>query len=97
MNTLVYLGIIISTLVSTIIIYYIVLHWIIPKIEGFKEQDKKEDSKKDGNILLNLISKMKRMTTHLVSPSTWIERIQMINMSPTELARRHLKSLAKSE
>jgi hypothetical protein len=40
---------------------------------------------------------MKRMTKHLVSPSTWIERIEMVNMSPAELARRHLKSIAKTE
>ena len=91
MNNLFYLGIVISTLVSTLILYYIVKHWILPKIEGFRDKDTQ------ANPLLNVISKMKRMTKYLVSPATWIERIEMINMSPAELARRHLKSIAKTE
>lgn len=96
MNTLFFLGIVISTLVSTLIIYYITFYWLIPKIEGFKQDEKKPDSQV-GNPLLNLISKMKRMTSYLISPSMWIERIEMVNMSPADLARRHLKSIAKTE
>jgi hypothetical protein len=96
MNNLFYLGIVISTLLSTFILYYIVTYWILPKIEGFKQDEKKPDSQ-IGNPLLNLISKMKRMTSYLISPSMWIERIEMVNMSPAELARRHLKSIAKTE
>ena len=92
MNNFFYVGIVISTLLSTLIIYYIVKRWVLPKIEGFKQTEDKQE-----NPLLNLISKMKRMTNHLVSPSTWIERIEMVNMSPAELARRHLKSIAKTE
>ena len=92
MNNFFYLGIVISTLLSTLIIYAIVTRWVLPKIEGFKQTEDKQE-----NPLLNLISKMKRMTKHLVSPSTWIERIEMMNMSPADLARRHLKSIAKTE
>lgn len=43
------------------------------------------------NILINLVSQMKRITSNLADPKMLMDRLDMASMSPVELARRHLQ------
>lgn len=50
----------------------------------------------DGS-LGGILSTVQRVSSVLLQPSTWTDRIEMYTMSPVELARRYLKSQAKEE
>lgn len=97
MRTFLLTAVVLSTLVSTVVVYYILKHWFV-RMEGFEgELPEKEDAAKEPNVLLSLVSRLKRISGFLTTSSNWTERIQMSNMSPMELARRHIKSNAKEE
>jgi len=59
--------------------------------EGFAEEKEKEKEK--ANPLLSLVAQLKRMSTTLVDPAMWADRLEMSTMSPVELARRHLQKM----
>ena len=44
------------------------------------------------NALLSLMGNLKRMSGYLINPTTWTDRITIMNMTPTELARHYIKS-----
>ena len=44
------------------------------------------------NPLLSLMGNLKRMSGYLINPTTWTDRIEIMNMTPTELARHYIKS-----
>ena len=50
----------------------------------------------DGSIG-GILATVQRVSSVLLQPSTWTDRIEMYTMSPVELARRYLKSQAKEE
>jgi hypothetical protein len=49
------------------------------------------------NVLVSLVNKLKRISTSMSNPAEWIERIELSNLSATDLARRHLKASRPSE
>ena len=101
MKTILLVAVVLSTLISTLVLYYLARRWVLAgRMEGFEgELPEKEgsDETEDTNVLLSLVSQLKRMGGFLTTASNWTERIQMTNMSPMELARRHIKSNAKAE
>ena len=51
-----------------------------------------ENASKDaGNILVNLIGKLKHVSGYLSDSKVWSDRIEMFQMDPMDLARRELK------
>jgi hypothetical protein len=58
--------------------------------EGFA--DKSPETVAEPNALLSLMGNLKRMSGYLINPTTWTDRIAIMNMSPTELARHYIKS-----
>lgn len=44
------------------------------------------------NPLLSLMGNLKRMSGYLINPTTWTDRFELMNMTPTELARHYIKS-----
>lgn len=69
--------------------------------EGF-ESAKEEPLPRSGaamepHPLVGVMGTIRRLSTKLMDISMWKERIAMSNMSPVELARLHLKSIATSE
>ena len=59
-------------------------------IEGFLEVPNVD------NVLLDLMSKMKRVTGYLTDSTILSERIAFVSMSPVELARHYIKSQINS-
>ena len=57
--------------------------------EGFAEEEKE----KEINPLISLVAQLKRMSTKLVDPAMWVDRLEMSTMTPVELARRHLQKV----
>jgi len=51
----------------------------------------------DERSLGGILKTIQRVSATLLQPSTWTDRIEMYNLSPTDLARRYLKSQAKAE
>ena len=45
------------------------------------------------NVLVDLMSNVKRISGYLTDRNVWSERLQMATMNPTELARKHLREL----
>jgi hypothetical protein len=68
-------------------------------MEGFEGElpDDEGAAEKDPNVLLSLVARLKRMSGFLVSSANWKDRIEMVNMNPMDLARRHIKSNTKAE
>ena len=68
-------------------------------IESNKEyfaNEKGEKDEKDGSFG-SILSTINRVSSILLQPSTWTERIEMHTLSPVDLARRYLKSQATVE
>ena len=59
-------------------------------IEGFLEVPNVD------NVLLDVISKLKRVTSYLTDSTVLSERIAFAGMSPVELARHYIKSQTNS-
>ena len=55
------------------------------------------DTEKEDGTFGGIMASVKRVSGILLQPGTWTDRIEMHSMSPTELARRYLKSTAKAE
>jgi hypothetical protein len=62
--------------------------------EGFQA---KPTAKPTPNPLAELVKKLTSMSKYLSDTAMWKERITMVNMTPIELARRHLDQLAKNK
>jgi len=58
--------------------------------EGFASDD-------TNNALLNAMAQMKKVSAHITNPSNWLERFEMMSLSPVDLARRYIKSQRKTE
>jgi len=58
--------------------------------------EKGEKGEKDGSFG-SILSTINRVSSILLQPSTWTERIEMHTLSPVDLARRYLKSQATVE
>ena len=56
----------------------------------------KEGFQAEGNALVNLVGNIKRINTYLVDPAMWTDRIEMLTMSPVDLARREIRKRLKS-
>jgi hypothetical protein len=48
-------------------------------------------------LLKNVMGPIRRLSSIVLNPTNWKDRISMATMSPTELARMHLQSLQKVE
>ena len=66
-------------------LYYIVRYGTCK--EGFQDE---------GNALVNLVGNIKRINTYLVDPTMWTDRIEMLTMSPVDLARREIRKRLKA-
>jgi hypothetical protein len=64
----------------------------LQRVEGFENRNELVD-----NALLSLMGNLKRISGYLVNPATWSERIDLMYLTPTELARRHINSEANVE
>jgi len=62
--------------------------------EGFTDtKTTMAKAKKDtDNALLTVMSHMKKVSAHIMSPTNWIERFELMSLSPVELARRYINS-----
>jgi hypothetical protein len=73
---------IISTILTIGLVYYLYKNSSYGK-EGFQSEEAP-------NALLSLVANVKRINKYLINPETWIERFELLRMSPVELARREL-------
>ena len=78
------------TLLTTIMTLFGV-YWYVQtnKKEGFENVEE--------NPLVTVMGTIRRLSTTLMDVNLWKERITMSSMSPVDLARFHLNSIAKSE
>jgi hypothetical protein len=64
--------------------------------EGFADKSSDTEAVAEAeagpNPLLSLMGNLKRMSGYLINPTTWTDRITIMNMTPTELARHYIKS-----
>ena len=60
--------------------------------EGFQNPENP-----DIKALFGTLKKLKRIGSHFADIGNWKERIEMMKMSPTQLARRYIKSQQKAE
>lgn len=69
--------------------------------EGFTDSNKKSPSPNPDVISYKLITSVmqpiRRLSSIILNPTNWKERISMASMTPTELARMYLKSQQKVE
>jgi hypothetical protein len=66
--------------------------FFVQRVEGFENRNELVD-----NALVSLMGNLKRISGYLVNPVTWSERIDLMYLTPTELARRHINSQANVE
>lgn len=62
--------------------------------EGFQASTRKSEKP---NPLIKLVKKLGVMTKYLSDPKMWKDRIEMVGMSPADLARRHLNSMKQQK
>jgi hypothetical protein len=60
--------------------------------EGFADTATASATAAGPNPLLSLMGNLKRMSGYLINPTTWTDRFELMNMTPTELARHYIKS-----
>jgi len=82
--------IVLAILALTILVVSAV--FFIQRVEGFENRNDLVD-----NALVSLMGNLKRISGYLVNPVTWSERIDLMYLTPTELARRHINSEANVE
>lgn len=63
--------------------------------EGFQTQAAAENP--DINALFGALKKLKRLGSHFADIRNWKERIEMMKLTPAQLARRYIKSQQKAE
>ena len=68
--------------------------FVLKRVEGFAGENRNELV---DNALVSLMGNLKRISGYLVNPATWSERIDLMYLTPTELARRHINSEANVE
>lgn len=69
--------------------------YIIHNTEGFTDSNKKATLNPDAvsyQLLTTVMAPIRRLSTIILNPANWAERISMASMTPTELARMHLQS-----
>ncbi len=77
----------------TIFLVYAYFRWGKCGCEGFQNPMENPDI----NALFGALKKLKRLGSHFADIRNWKERIEMMKLSPTELARRYIKSQQKAE
>lgn len=97
---IIYIFVVISTLLTVAALWSFFKYGTCmprPRIEGFKSAQTKIDhaTKKVDNALLNVMSQVKRMNAFLTDTTVWKERIELATMSPSDLARKYIKSQRK--
>jgi len=85
-------GLVVSTLLTIGIVYWYFTSRTVRK-EGFQDGGDKPEQANIAKILATI----KRLGGSLMNVSTWTERMALSQMTPTELARKHLNSLNKTE
>jgi len=80
-----------------ILALFLVLYTSSKKHEGFANKSVQKEEKEEPNVLLSLMGNLKRMSGYIVNPTTWSDRFEIMNMTPTELARRYIKSQSNVE
>ena len=94
-----------TCVLATLLLVALILYFPYRRVEGFATEPNrgkskhKRDSKRSANVdnaLLALVGQLKHMMGYVSNPADWIERIQIMNLTPAELARRHLKATAKA-
>lgn len=66
--------------------------------EGFKNTPAPVDSKKKiQNPLIDLVSKLTKMSKYFTNKETWTDRIETAFMSPGDLARRYIRKQKEKE
>jgi hypothetical protein len=86
---------ILSTLL-TVFLIYAYFRWGdcgCRRTEGFAAAAENPDI----NALFGALKKLKRLGSHFADIGNWKERIEMMKLTPTELARRYIKSQQKAE
>ena len=86
--------IVLAILAMTILVVSAVFFFFVQRVEGFAGEDR---NKLVDNALVSLMGNLKRISGYLVNPATWSERIDLMYLTPTELARRHINSEANVE
>jgi len=84
--------IVLAILALTILVVSAVFFFFVQRMEGFENRNELVD-----NALVSLMGNLKRISGYLVNPVTWSERIDLMYLTPTELARRHINSEANVE
>jgi len=82
------IAIIMITLLFLLSLYIVIKRW--KTVEGFLEVPNVD------NVLLDLVSKLKRVSGYLTDPNIISERIAFASMSPVELARHYIKTQTNS-
>lgn len=95
MKLLAALFLILSTLL-TVFLIYAYFRWGKCGCAGEGFQNPAADNP-DIKALFGALNKLKRIGSHFADIGNWKERIEMMKMSPTQLARRYIKSQQKAE
>ena len=85
--------IVLAMLAMTILVVAVIAA-VSVRTEGFDGGNRQELV---DNALLSLMGNLKRISGYLVNPATWSERIDLMYLTPTELARRHINSQGNVE
>ena len=73
------------SIILTIYIVYYFYEYGTCNAEGFESEEAKP-----ANSLISIISTLKRVNGYLTDPKMWTDRLEMLKLSPVELARREL-------
>lgn len=69
-------------------------------IEGFTDKIKKGSTSPElatYELITSVIKPIRRLTSIVLNPSEWKDRVNMATMSPVQLARMYLQSKQKTE
>ena len=70
-----------------VLAFLVILMEITPHKEGF-ESNTQEMSKQ---LLANVMPPIRRLSSMLLNPNVWMERITQMHQTPTEMAREYLR------
>jgi hypothetical protein len=92
--------VILSTLLTIVMMYSLIRYGKCGsnKIEeGFSttKGKLKKAKKETGNALLNVIAQAKKVSSYALDRSIWSDRLNMIHLSPMDLARKYINEQNK--
>ena len=90
-STIILLTIVLILMLSVILIVI----YLMKKEQMFEkfEDKKKSASESVSEALGNIIKSANKIGKKMLNPEVWSERLNLINKSPMELARMHIRSL----